>query len=298
MPCAGDPPRPLRFGDHGQRQLAKATCRARLSGAPQPFAPPIMVLGDGLSTGRDADRGDRPRTHASFPGRSCCAHTRLSLSSCRIHGTTRFQLALFWSTTPSLTRADRRSVSFGLGKPREGCRAVAAVAAEAGLDIVCRTRFGSASQVRHSTAGRPGDAGHDPSHQLPRMRGCCKRSPGSRTAAGRDRARACGRIVACVLCVPRRLGTAVAVRLRMPEDKRLVYVLKSANPKDHYYIGLTSDVRAGLAAHNAGRCPHTARYRPWHLHVTIELPDEQRAVDFERYLTSGSGRAFAKRHFG
>ena len=37
----------------------------------------------------------------------------------------------------------------------------------------------------------------------------------------------------------------------MPEDKRLVYVLKSANPKDHYYIGLTSDVRARLADHNA-----------------------------------------------
>jgi hypothetical protein len=57
----------------------------------------------------------------------------------------------------------------------------------------------------------------------------------------------------------------------MPEDKRLVYVLKSATP--------------------------TARYRPWQLHVTIELPDEQRAIDFERYLKSGSGRAFAKRHF-
>ena len=84
----------------------------------------------------------------------------------------------------------------------------------------------------------------------------------------------------------------------MPEDKRFVYVLKSANPKDHYYIGLTSDVRARLADHNAGRCPHTARYRAWHLHVTIELPDEQRAVDFERYLKSGSGRAFTKRHFG
>ena len=84
----------------------------------------------------------------------------------------------------------------------------------------------------------------------------------------------------------------------MPEDKRRVYVLKTANPKDHYYIGLTSDVRARLADHNAGRCPHTARYRPWHLHITIEFPDERRAIDFERYLKSGSGRAFAKRHFG
>jgi hypothetical protein len=34
------------------------------------------------------------------------------------------------------------------------------------------------------------------------------------------------------------------------------------------------------------------------LHVTIELPDEPRALEFERYLKSGSSRAFAKRHFG
>ena len=83
----------------------------------------------------------------------------------------------------------------------------------------------------------------------------------------------------------------------MPEA-RFVYVLKSADPKSHFYTGLTTDVRARLADHNAGRCPHTARYRRWQLHVTIELPDEQRAVAFERYLKSGSGRAFAKRHFG
>jgi predicted GIY-YIG superfamily endonuclease len=84
----------------------------------------------------------------------------------------------------------------------------------------------------------------------------------------------------------------------MPEDKRRVYVLKSATPKARYYVGLTSDVHARLADHNAGRCPHTARHRPWQLHVTIELPDERRAIEFERYLKSGSGRAFATRHFG
>ena len=84
----------------------------------------------------------------------------------------------------------------------------------------------------------------------------------------------------------------------MPEDRRFVYVLKSADSKPHFYIGLTSDVLARLDDHNAGRCPHTARHRPWQLHVATELPDEQRAVAFERYLKSGSGRAFAKRHFG
>jgi putative endonuclease len=48
-----------------------------------------------------------------------------------------------------------------------------------------------------------------------------------------------------------------------------------------FYVGRTSDVPARLTDHNAGRCPHTARYRPWQLHVVIELPDEQRAVAFE-----------------
>jgi predicted GIY-YIG superfamily endonuclease len=82
---------------------------------------------------------------------------------------------------------------------------------------------------------------------------------------------------------------------RWPTDDRgFVYILKSADSSPHFYTGLTSDVRARLADHNTGRCPHT-RYRPWQLHVTIELPDDQRALDFERYLKSGSGRAFTKR---
>jgi putative endonuclease len=84
----------------------------------------------------------------------------------------------------------------------------------------------------------------------------------------------------------------------MPGDKRFVYVLKSVGPNPHFYVGGTSDVPARLADHNAGRCRHTARYRPWQLPVTIELPDEPRAVRFDGYLKSGSGGACAKRHFG
>ena len=83
----------------------------------------------------------------------------------------------------------------------------------------------------------------------------------------------------------------------MPGDKRFVYVLKNADRDPHFYVGLTSDVRARLSGHNAGQCPHTAPRRPWQLHVVIEFSDEKRAIRFERYLKSGSGRAFAKRHF-
>ena len=79
--------------------------------------------------------------------------------------------------------------------------------------------------------------------------------------------------------------------------KRIVYILKTVSEPSRPYVGLTHDVAARLADHNAGRCPHTARHRPWQLHVTIAFSDEPRAIAFERYLKSGSGRAFAKRHF-
>jgi predicted GIY-YIG superfamily endonuclease len=83
----------------------------------------------------------------------------------------------------------------------------------------------------------------------------------------------------------------------MADPKRIVYVLKSAVDRTRYYIGSTSDVERRLVAHNAGFCPHTSKYRPWRLHVRIEFSDEPHAAAFERYLKSGSGRAFARRHF-
>ena len=81
------------------------------------------------------------------------------------------------------------------------------------------------------------------------------------------------------------------------EPKRFVYVLKNFEPEPRYYVGLTAHVAGRLTWHNAGRCPHTAKYRPWQLHASIEFKDEPHASGFERYLKSGSGRAFAKRHF-
>jgi predicted GIY-YIG superfamily endonuclease len=83
----------------------------------------------------------------------------------------------------------------------------------------------------------------------------------------------------------------------MHGPKRFVYVLKNEDHTPHFYVGLTSDVSARIADHNAGRCSHTASRRPWRRHVIIEFADETSAVRFERYLKSGSGRAFAKRHF-
>ena len=81
------------------------------------------------------------------------------------------------------------------------------------------------------------------------------------------------------------------------QTKRFVYVLRNSDAPRRYYVGNTSDVEARVRGHNDGQCPHTAKYRPWTLHVAIEFSTAAVAVRFERFLKSGSGRAFAKRHF-
>ena len=80
-------------------------------------------------------------------------------------------------------------------------------------------------------------------------------------------------------------------------DQRYVYILISTIHQNRYYTGLTSNVGARLAAHNAGLSKHTANGRPWKLVTTIEFSDVERAQAFELYLKSGSGRAFARRYF-
>ena len=79
--------------------------------------------------------------------------------------------------------------------------------------------------------------------------------------------------------------------------KLYVYVLKTRDIPPKYYTGLTSDVTRRLAEHNGDSVHRTARYRPWAIDLIIEFHDEGRAVAFEQYLKSGSGVAFAQRHF-
>jgi len=62
-------------------------------------------------------------------------------------------------------------------------------------------------------------------------------------------------------------------------------------------VGLTEDLNARLQAHNRGESFHTGKYRPWRLVLAITFEDDDRATAFERYLKSGSGRAFAGKHF-
>jgi putative endonuclease len=76
---------------------------------------------------------------------------------------------------------------------------------------------------------------------------------------------------------------------------KYVYILQSEQDVEHFYTGITGDLEAGLSRHNSGELVHTAKYRPWHIKSYVAFTDETRAFAFEKYLKSGSGRAFAKK---
>jgi predicted GIY-YIG superfamily endonuclease len=56
-----------------------------------------------------------------------------------------------------------------------------------------------------------------------------------------------------------------------------VYILESLD-SEHFYIGITEDLRARLAKHNAGEVPHTSKYKPWRLKIYVAFSDEKQAL--------------------
>jgi predicted GIY-YIG superfamily endonuclease len=77
--------------------------------------------------------------------------------------------------------------------------------------------------------------------------------------------------------------------------KKYVYVINSIEFPDRFYVGITGDLKERLARHNAREVVHTSKFAPWKLKTYIGFDNEERAFDFEKYLKSASGRAFAKK---
>jgi putative endonuclease len=76
---------------------------------------------------------------------------------------------------------------------------------------------------------------------------------------------------------------------------KYVYILQSELSDQHFYVGITDDLRARVRKHNNGEVSHTSKFRPWHLKTYVAFADEQKAFQFEQYLKSASGRPFAKK---
>jgi predicted GIY-YIG superfamily endonuclease len=73
------------------------------------------------------------------------------------------------------------------------------------------------------------------------------------------------------------------------------YILRSKTHPEQTYVGSTQDLKRRLSEHNSAKSPHTSKYVPWDLSVYVAFPAKRLAEEFERYLKSGSGRAFAKK---
>jgi len=74
-----------------------------------------------------------------------------------------------------------------------------------------------------------------------------------------------------------------------------VYILQSVNMPEKHYTGITEDLTSRLAQHNSGSVSHTSKYLPWRIETYIAFSDVSKARSFEKYLKTGSGRAFAKK---
>lgn len=76
-----------------------------------------------------------------------------------------------------------------------------------------------------------------------------------------------------------------------------VYIIRSIEFPQQEYTGATEDLKRRFAEHNAGKSRHTSKFMPWELVWYCAFPDKQKALAFEKYLKTGSGRAFARKRF-
>jgi putative endonuclease len=74
-----------------------------------------------------------------------------------------------------------------------------------------------------------------------------------------------------------------------------VYILQSEKEAERFYTGVTNDIARRLEQHNSGQSSHTKKYMPWRVKTYVAFDDALQSENFEVYLKTASGRAFAKK---
>ena len=74
-----------------------------------------------------------------------------------------------------------------------------------------------------------------------------------------------------------------------------VYLLGCSDGK--VYTGCTNNIESRLGRHKRGLVEYTRTRLPVSLIVTLRFANKYKAYAFEKYLKSGSGKEFSKRHF-
>lgn len=76
-----------------------------------------------------------------------------------------------------------------------------------------------------------------------------------------------------------------------------MYYVYSLKCKNGYYVGCTEDLKKRFKRHQDGHVPATENRLPVVIEFFIAISNKYKAYEFEKYLKSGSGRAFVKKHF-
>ncbi|MEK7224139.1 MAG: GIY-YIG nuclease family protein [Bacteroidota bacterium] len=74
-----------------------------------------------------------------------------------------------------------------------------------------------------------------------------------------------------------------------------VYILECNDGSP--YTGCTEDLKARFQRHTNGQVPATKSRLPVKLTFYCAFKDKYKAFEFEKYLKSGSGRAFMQKRF-
>lgn len=74
-----------------------------------------------------------------------------------------------------------------------------------------------------------------------------------------------------------------------------VYILQSQKDRN-YYTGVTENLSGRLNAHNWHTVKTTKSKTPYEIVWFCAFLDKNKALDFEKYLKSGSGIAFRNKH--
>jgi predicted GIY-YIG superfamily endonuclease len=76
-----------------------------------------------------------------------------------------------------------------------------------------------------------------------------------------------------------------------------VYLIQSIKHPEIRYVGYSINLKERLSTHNSGGSIYTKKDRPWKLIMCSVFKNIDCAKEFEKYLKSQSGRAFAKKRF-
>lgn len=71
-----------------------------------------------------------------------------------------------------------------------------------------------------------------------------------------------------------------------------VYILRSIKDADKIYAGITTNIENRLKAHNSGKSIYTNKFKPWGVETYLCFSNKDKAIAFEKYLKTPSGRAF------